>query len=133
MQEEKGILLFDGVCNVCNGFVQFVIKRDPEGYFQFASLQSEEGKKLLQQYGLPDTLETVVLIENDTAYTYSTAPLRAARKLKGIWKVGFVFLIVPRFIRDAIYRFIAKNRYRWFGKKESCMMPTPDIQARFIQ
>lgn len=129
---EKGILLFDGVCNVCNGFVQFVIKRDPAGYFQFASLQSEEGKKLLQQYGLPETLETVVLIENNTAYTYSTAPLRTARKLKGFWKFGYVFLIVPRFIRDAVYRFIARNRYRWFGKKESCMMPSPDVQSRFI-
>jgi predicted DCC family thiol-disulfide oxidoreductase YuxK len=132
MKSTNGIILFDGVCNVCNEFVQFVIKRDPEGYFQFASLQSEAGKQLLKKYQLPDSLETVVLIENDKAYTYSTAPLRVTRHLRGLWKIGFVFIIVPPFIRHAIYRFIARNRYRWFGKKESCMMPTPAIEARFL-
>ena len=132
MNKEAAIILFDGVCNVCNHTVQFIIKRDPSGYFKFASLQSDVGKALLQQYQLPDTLETIVLIEQGKAYTYSSAPLRVLRHLSGLWKLGTVFLIVPPFIRHAVYKWIARNRYRWFGKQATCMMPTPDIQSRFL-
>ena len=131
--EDHGIILFDGVCNVCNGYVQFVIKRDPKAYFKFASLQSEEGQALLQKYGLPtDTLDTIVLVEGDRAYTYSTVPLRVVRKLHRLWPLLYGFILVPTFIRNPIYRFVAANRYKWFGKKEACMIPTPEIRARFL-
>ncbi len=129
----KAIILFDGVCNVCNGFVQFVIKRDPAGYFHFTSLQSETGQQLLKEHNLPtDSMDTVVLIEDGAAYTHSAVPLRVARKLHRLWPLCYIFVIIPTFIRNPIYSFIAKNRYKWFGKKESCMMPTPEIRSRFL-
>lgn len=128
-----GILLFDGVCNLCNGFVQFVIKRDRKGYFKFASLQSDVGKELLEKHDLPvEEISTVVLIEGGKPYTHSDVGLRVARELGGAWPLFYVFIIVPRFIRDAVYKWIARNRYRWFGKKEACWLPTPDLKARFL-
>lgn len=127
------IVLFDGVCNLCNHSVQFVIKRDAKNYFKFGALQSEKGKALLEQYKLPlDALDTVVLIEYGKAYTYSTAPLRIARKLSGLWPILSIFLLVPSFIRHPIYRWIGRNRYRWFGEKDSCMMPSPELRKRFL-
>lgn len=131
--EDKPILLFDGVCNLCNGFVQFTIKMDPEGIFQFASLQSEVGQQLLAKYNLPTKeLKSVVLIHENKAHTYSDAPLEAARLLGGFWQLFYVFKILPLGLRNAIYNWIAKNRYRWFGKQESCWLPTPDLKERFI-
>lgn len=128
-----GIILFDGVCNFCNDSVQFIIKRDPKAYFKFAPLQSEEGKALLAQHGLPiDAMDTIVLIENNKAYNYSTAALRVAKRLSKLWSLFYVFILVPPFIRNPIYRFIGRNRYKWFGKKESCMMPTAEIRGRFL-
>lgn len=127
------ILLFDGVCELCDQSVQFILKRDLKGYFQFASLQSETGKTLLKQYGLDHLdLETTVLIENGKAYTYSTASLRVIRQLSGAWPLCYVFILIPSFIRNAIYRWVARNRYRWFGKKDTCRMPTPEERARFL-
>ncbi|MEM0992575.1 MAG: thiol-disulfide oxidoreductase DCC family protein [Bacteroidota bacterium] len=127
------ILLFDGVCNLCNGFVQFVIKIDPEAKLRFASLQSDAGRALLKEFDLPVAdLKSVVLIYEGKAYTHSDAPLEATRHLGGLWPVFRVLKIVPRFIRDGIYNWIARNRYRWFGKQESCWMPTPDLQRRFL-
>lgn len=127
------ILLFDGVCELCDQSVQFILKRDPKGYFQFASLQSDTGKALLEEHGLNHLdLETTVLIENGTAYTHSTASLRVVRKLSGAWPLCYAFIVVPPFIRNAIYRWVARNRYRWFGKKDACRMPTPDERARFL-
>lgn len=129
----KAILLFDGVCNLCNGFVQFVILRDKAGYFQFASLQSEEGQALLEQHGLDKTaLSTVVLIERGKAYTHSAVALRVAPHLDGFWGWARIFWLIPVGIRDWIYNWIAKNRYRWFGKKEQCMLPRPEWKERFI-
>lgn len=131
--ENHAIMLFDGVCNFCNDSVQFIIKRDPNAYFKFAPLQSEEGKALLAQYGLPlDAMDTIILIENNKAYSYSTAALRIARKLSKLWSLFYIFILVPPFIRNPIYRFVGRNRYKWFGKKESCMMPTPEIRSRFL-
>lgn len=131
--ENQGIILFDGVCNFCNDSVQFIIKRDPKGYFKFAPLQSELGKSLLEKHGMPtDAMDTIILIENGIAYNYSTAALRIARKLSGLWALFYIFIIVPPFIRNPIYRFVGRNRYKWFGKKESCMMPTPEIRSRFL-
>ena len=127
------ILLFDGVCNLCNGFVQFVIERDPNAQFKFAALQSEEGQELLQHFGLPQKdLFSVILIENEKAYTRSTAALRMTRLLKSPWKISYGFIILPTFFRDFFYKKIAINRYKWFGEKESCMIPTPELKSRFL-
>lgn len=130
---DKPILLFDGVCNLCNGFVQFVIQRDPQAKFRFTALQSAVGQQLLQEARMPtEELSTVVLWENGTFYTHSDVPLRVARRLGGWWVLWTGFTIIPKVLRDAIYNWIARNRYRWFGKKESCMIPTPELRARFL-
>ena len=127
------MILFDGVCNLCNGAVQFVIKRDKKKYFSFASLQSGEGQKLSVQYGLPvNDFNSFILVENGKAYTRSTGALRVIKKLKGLWPLLYGFMIVPGFIRNAVYDWIARNRYKWFGKKDECMIPTPELKARFL-
>lgn len=132
-KKQHPILLFDGVCNLCNASVQWVIERDPHAKFRFASLQSETGQALLEQYKLPtDELNTVVLIDNEKAYTHSDVPLRIIGKLGGAWSLLSVFWIVPRPLRNAVYDWIASNRYRWFGKKEACWLPTPALKARFL-
>ena len=133
MKHKEGILLFDGVCNLCNRSVQFIIKRDPKNYFRFAALQSEQGQLLLEQHGIPpDVIDTIVLVENSKTYTQSTAALRIARKLNRLWFLLYIFIIIPPFIRNPIYRFISRNRYKWFGKKDSCMMPDPELKSRFL-
>ncbi len=127
------ILLFDGVCNLCNGFVQFVIERDPEGHFHFAALQSATAQDLLKAHNIStEQMDTVVLVENGKAYVRSEVALRMVPKLGGLWPVLSVFKILPLFIRDPIYNYIAKNRYRWFGEKEQCMIPTPELKSRFL-
>jgi predicted DCC family thiol-disulfide oxidoreductase YuxK len=131
--DPKPIVLFDGVCNLCSGSVQFILKRDKNNLFQFASLQSKPGQEYLKKFNLPaDTFNSFVLVEGDNIYTRSTAALRIAKNLKG-WKWLYAFRIVPKFIRDAVYNLIAKNRYRWFGKKNECWIPTPDLRARFLE
>jgi predicted DCC family thiol-disulfide oxidoreductase YuxK len=131
--DAAAIVLFDGVCNLCDQSVQFIIQRDPKQHFKFAPLQSDLAKDLLQRHDLnPKDLERVVLIENGKAYTHSTASLRVVRHLSGAWPLLYVFILVPRFIRNAVYRWVARNRYRWFGKKDACMMPTPENRARFL-
>jgi len=127
------LVLFDGVCNLCTGSVQFLLKRDPEGRFRFASLQSDAGRRLMAEHGIvADTLGSVVLIEDGRAWRESSAALRIARHLPGAWKLLRLFTAVPRPLRDAVYRWIARNRYRWFGKNESCWLPTPELRARFL-
>ncbi|MEP7255611.1 MAG: thiol-disulfide oxidoreductase DCC family protein [Ferruginibacter sp.] len=131
--KEQPVILFDGICNFCNNAVNFVIKRDKKENIFFAPLQSDIGQRLLQQYNLPlNNMESFVFIENGRAYTQSTAGLKVCRYLKGLWPLCYGFIIVPKFIRDGIYNWIAKNRYKWFGKKESCMIPTPQVKARFL-
>ena len=129
----SAVILFDGVCNFCNGAVNFIIARDTKGYFKFAPLQSEIGTKLLAENGI-DKIETdsVVLIEDGQIYTYSTAALRVARKLEGAWSWMYAFIFVPKFIRDFFYRLFARYRYTMFGKQDACMLPTPEIRARFL-
>jgi predicted DCC family thiol-disulfide oxidoreductase YuxK len=127
-----GIILFDGVCNFCNGSVQFIIKRDQNKYFKFASLQSEVGAKLLMEYGVNSSLDSFVLIEDGKLYTKSEAALLVCRSLNGLWKWGYAFRIIPLPIRNWIYEMIAKNRYRWFGKRDSCMIPSKEDQERFL-
>ncbi|MDR7670185.1 thiol-disulfide oxidoreductase DCC family protein [Bacillus altitudinis] len=126
-------ILFDGVCNVCSGAVQFIIKRDPNERMMFASLQSDTGQRVLKENGLPlDEFNSFIYIENGTLYMKSTGILKAARHLKGIYRWSYLLLVIPRPIRDWFYQLIAKNRYKWFGQKTSCMMPTPEIQKRFL-
>jgi predicted DCC family thiol-disulfide oxidoreductase YuxK len=129
----KPIILFDGVCNLCNGAVQFVINHDPHGKFLFASLQSETGQQLLKQYQLPLTeFTSFILLQQNKIYTKSTAALQVAKQITGAWSCLYIFMIVPRFIRDSVYNWIAQNRYRWFGKKDACMIPTPELKERFL-
>jgi predicted DCC family thiol-disulfide oxidoreductase YuxK len=130
---EHSIILFDGVCNLCNTAVQFIIKRDHTNHFRFASLQSEQGKKILAENNiLTNDMNSFILVENGKIYDKSTAALKIARKLKGFWRLLYGFIVVPKFIRDVIYRIISKNRYEWFGRQDECMMPTPELQARFL-
>ncbi len=127
------IVLFDGVCNLCNGSVQFLLRRDRRRRFRFAALQSAAGRALLEQYGLStQTLETIVVLEGGQARVRSDAALHLARRLPWPWPALAVFRILPRPLRDALYSFVARHRYRWFGRTESCMLPTPDVADRFL-
>jgi len=126
------IVLFDGVCNFCNGAVNWIIGHDPHGAFRFAPLQSEIGERLTRQYAVPENIDSIVLIEDGRAFTHSSAGLRIARGLGGIWKAGYAGILIPRPIRDALYRWFASNRYRWFGKQDACMIPTPEVRSRFL-
>lgn len=129
----NAIVLFDGVCNFCDGAVNFVIERDTKNYFKFAPRQSEIGQKLLREHQIDQTeIDSMIVIENGKAFTHSTAALKLIKGLGGFWRLGYVFIIVPKFIRDFFYKLFAKNRYRLFGKKVACMMPTPEIRARFL-
>lgn len=128
----KPVVLFDGECNFCDSSVQFIIKRDVEGVFQFASLQSDAGQELLKKFNVPDGVDSMILIENGKVYYKSEAALRICRSLKGAWKLLYALIIVPRPLGDLVYDFIARNRYKWFGKKDSCMLPPPHIRKRFL-
>ena len=125
-------MLFDGVCNFCNCAVNFIIARDKARKFKFAALQSEFGLQSRTKYGIGDDVDSIVLIENDTAYLHSTAALRMVRELGGVWSLAYVFIIVPTFIRDFFYKLFAKYRYRIFGKQDACMIPTDDVKERFL-
>jgi predicted DCC family thiol-disulfide oxidoreductase YuxK len=133
MENNKSLILFDGVCNLCNSSVQFILLRDKKDRFRFASLQSDYGQSILKQYNLPtDKFNSLALVENGKIYQRSTGALRIARKLKGLWPMLYGFIIVPPFIRNFVYDIIAKNRYRWFGKKEECMLPRPEWKQKFL-
>lgn len=130
---DNPVILFDGVCNFCNSAINFTIKRNTKADIRFAPMQSEAGQKLLQQYNLPvDDMESFVFIENSVAYKQSTAGLKVCRHLRGLWPLCYGLIIVPKFIRDGIYNRIAKNRYKWFGVQQACMIPTPEVRARFL-
>ena len=132
MNADKPLILFDGVCNLCNKSVQFVIKRDPEAQFQFASLQSNAGQQFLKENNLPENnFNSFVLYERGKVFTRSTAALKVASKLKG-WRWSKSLFIIPKFLRDAVYNLIANNRYKWFGKRNECMIPTPELKERFL-
>lgn len=127
------VLLFDGVCNLCNASVQWVLKRDRKGAFRFASLQSETGQELLKAFGFSQkNFDTVVLIDGGRIYTRSDAPLEVVRRLGGGWPLLTVFKIIPLAVRNAVYDWVACNRYRWFGKREACMLPRPEWKDRFL-
>ena len=126
-------ILFDGVCNLCNASVLFVVDRDPRARFTFAPLQSAEAQQLLAERGYRGAeLSTVLLVEGDRVYARSSAALRVARRLRGAWPLLYAFVAVPRPLRDAVYDWVARNRYRWFGREDACRIPTPELRARFL-
>lgn len=131
---QPSIILFDGVCNLCNGFVNFLIPRDKDNQFIFSSLQSDKAHELLKELNYSsEKISSVLLIENGNLFSRSAAVLRIFRKMRGLWPVLYIFILVPGFLRDPLYDLIARNRYRLFGKKESCMIPTAELKTRFIQ
>lgn len=131
---EHPIVLFDGFCNLCAGSVQFLLRHDRKGIFHFCSLQSKAAAQLLQMQDTdPRQLKTLVLLDGGRLYTQSTAVLHIARKLGGAWPLLYAGIIIPRFIRDSMYDWVAANRYRWFGKKESCWLPRPEWSERFLK
>lgn len=126
------VILFDGVCNLCNSSVQFVIKHDPKKQFRFASIQGDYGQQVLKQFHLPpNALNSFILFKDKQIFTHSTGALMVAKQLSGAWPLLYAFIIVPAFIRNAVYQFIANNRYKWFGKKESCAIPSPELRSLF--
>ena len=127
------IVLFDGECNLCDASVQFILKRDPKAIFCFASLQSEIGQELLLKHNIPVTTNSFVLIEGDRYFIESTAALKVVRYIKGGWKLIYIGIIIPKPIRDVVYKWIAKNRYKWFGKNNQCLLPTPEYKSRFLK
>ena len=128
------IILFDGVCNFCNSAVNFTIKRNSKSNIMFAPMQTEAGQKLLKQYNLPlNDMQSFFFIEEGKAYKQSTAGLRVCRHLRGLWPLCYGLIIVPGFLRDGIYNWIAKNRYKWSGVRQQCMIPTPEVKARFLK
>lgn len=131
---DKYIILFDGVCNLCNNAITFVIKRDPKDRFRYAPLQSTTGEALSAKFNIDlSKVDSIILISNNKAYTKSSAALRIALRLTGLWPLLSVFLIIPPFIRNGVYDYIARNRYQWFGKKDACMIPTPELKAKFLE
>ena len=133
MLPPKPVILFDGVCNYCNGMVNFLIRQDKERRFLFAPLQSKAGQELLSQFGLNTTqLDSFIFISDGKAYLRSTAGLKLYNQLPWYWKWTQLFWIVPRVIRDAVYNFIARNRYKWFGQRDQCMVPSAEVRERFL-
>lgn len=130
----KKIILFDGVCNLCNSSVQYVIKRDTKDEFRFVALQSELGQKILKHIGIADkNIDSIVLYLPGVAYYYkSSAVIEISNTLQGFFNYGMLFRLLPTFLRDTVYDYVAKNRYRWYGKQESCMIPTPELKAKFL-
>nr|WP_199080472.1 DCC1-like thiol-disulfide oxidoreductase family protein [Pedobacter sp. ASV19] len=130
---ERAIIFFDGVCNLCNASVQFVIKRDVKDYFRFSALQNEYAQEHLKEFKIsPLNSNTILLLEKGKLYTRSTAALRIARRLSGLWPLCYGLIIIPAFIRDAFYKMISKYRYRIWGKSQTCMIPSPELKAKFL-
>ncbi|BAO56258.1 thiol-disulfide oxidoreductase DCC family protein [Nonlabens marinus] len=130
---EKKTILFDGVCNLCNKAVTFIIDHDPKDQFRFAALQSDVGVKLLDQHGIdPQEIDSIVLLENDEVHIKASAALRIAKNLSGAWPLLYAFVVLPKFLTNSVYDFIARNRYDWFGKKDNCMIPTPELKSKFL-
>jgi predicted DCC family thiol-disulfide oxidoreductase YuxK len=137
MAQSSTIILFDGVCNLCSGVVRFVIARDPRAHFRFAALQSDAARRACAEVGATPPAavdpDTIIVIADGRALERSDAALAIASRLPFPWPMFGVFRILPRALRDWLYRLVAKNRYRWFGKSETCMMPTPELRARFLE
>jgi predicted DCC family thiol-disulfide oxidoreductase YuxK len=133
MENNYDIILFDGVCNLCHGAILFLIKRDKNNRFKFAPLESTIGKELLLKHQIdPSKIDSIILVRGESAFIKSRAALHITTHLNGLWPLLYSLIIIPRFISDAAYDFIAKNRYRWFGKKDSCMIPTQELKSKFL-
>ena len=133
MNKETPLVIFDGVCNFCNYWVNFAAKRDRKKRLLFSPFQGKTASKILLDYNInPTTITSVILIDNGKAYSQSSAAIRICKYLDGGWKLFYILLIIPKFIRDFLYNIIARNRYKWFGKKETCMIPTPALKERFL-
>ncbi len=136
MTTNHPIVLYDGECGLCDRFVQFTLARDPKGVFRFAALQSSIGRELLEEHGFVSeeggVPSTVVVVEGERAWTRSGAALRVAKRLRMPWPLAYGFVVVPPFLRDAVYRFVAARRYRWFGKADACRLPSPSTRDRFL-
>jgi predicted DCC family thiol-disulfide oxidoreductase YuxK len=131
---QNPVILFDGVCNLCSGSVRFIINRDPSGIFKFAPLQSEAGKNLISKFDLSNNkFDSIILIENSNYYLRSTAALKIVQRLGAIWPLLSLLRLVPRPVRDYIYDIVARNRYKWYGKRVECMIPGADIKSRFLE
>lgn len=127
------LVLYDGECGLCNHSVQLILRHDRRGRFRFAALQSDIGRALLERHRLPaDVVDTVVLVDGEEAFTRSRAALRIAGKMDRPWPLLRAFSLVPRPLRDGVYDFVARNRYRWFGRTDACMLPPPEVRARFL-
>jgi predicted DCC family thiol-disulfide oxidoreductase YuxK len=127
------IILFDGICNFCNAGINFIIRQDKKRVFRFAALQSEAGQQLLRRHGLPtEGFESFILLQDGKVYQKSDAGLKVYGALPWYWKWTQLGWLAPKFLRDAAYDFVARNRYKWFGKKESCTVPTPELRSRFL-
>lgn len=132
-QASRPVVLFDGVCNVCNATVQFILRHDRKEKFLFASLQGEYGRKVLETHHLPsDNFSSFLLADGDRIFAKSTGALELCRRLGGGWKILYAFILIPTPFRDAVYGYVARNRYRWFGKQDTCYMPTPALKRRFL-
>lgn len=133
-RNEFSVILFDGVCNFCNSSVNFIIERDYKNRFKFAALQSGKGQELLRRYNInTDNLKTIILIEGGKYYAKTTAALRITKHLKGIWKIFYIFIIIPPIVRNIVYNIIAKYRYKWFGRKDACRIPAQDEKEKFLE
>ncbi len=133
LPKHKKIILFDGICNLCNSSIIFVIKHDSKELFRFAPLQSDIGQTLIKKHKIdPSKVDSIILVDQEKVHIKSSAALRIARHLSGGYSFLSIFLIFPAFLRNVIYDYIARNRYKWYGKKESCMIPTPELKAKFL-
>jgi len=131
--EVNNVVFFDGVCNLCSSSVNFVIDRDPKSFFSFAPLQSDFAQTLLKTHNFDlSQLESIIFYTNGNVYRRSRAALEISKRMNGLWPMMYIFMIVPGFIRDIVYNWIARNRYKWFGKQETCRIPTPELKSRFI-
>ena len=132
-EQQHPVILFDGVCNLCSGAVAFIIKRDKSARYKFAALQSETGKNFISKFNLsPEKIDSIFLVDNDTYYIKSTAVIKICRDLGALWPLVYIFILIPKALRDYIYDLVAKNRYRWFGKQEQCLIPGEEIESRFL-
>ncbi|WP_213523078.1 thiol-disulfide oxidoreductase DCC family protein [Nonlabens sp.] len=133
MKEHQDIVLFDGVCNLCNAAILFIIKRDKNNRFKFAPLESGVGKELLSKHQIDASkIDSIVLVSGNSAFAKARAALRISKHLTGLWPLLYSLIIIPSFISNAVYDLIARNRYNWFGKKENCMIPTPELKSKFL-
>lgn len=133
MSQKKSIVFFDGVCNLCNSSIDFIIRNDANNRFLVGALQDELSKQILSEYDVdPNYLDSLVLLEDNQIFYKSTAALKIAKNLSGITPLLYPFIVLPKFLRDPVYDWIARNRYKWFGKKSTCRLPTPEEKSKFL-